>query len=259
MTELGRHGYNHMIVWLDENIASPDHYHDFKKVFATTTNPESTLQESLVDVDINNLIHDDVTRRDTSFLNVPFPFILFDSIDPCLAFLQKNAGEKRIFFMTSGDLGQHIVPAILNNHQSIFQDKNGNLYEDSIYIFCANMTAHIEWARQFLDFCCIKIITDDRQMLARLTRDIAKYLSSKGEEELSNNNLSAITLALQYFSWAHNLYQQADKVRPGYPSNDSRNPINILKPLIAKAEQKLRELQTNSNDDDDGEQMSVEN
>ncbi|CAF4052996.1 unnamed protein product, partial [Rotaria sordida] len=53
---------------------------------------------------------------------------------------------------------------------------------------------------------------DDKAILARLTRDIANYLKSKGEEEFSNDdNSSSVELAIQYFGWAKNLYERADK------------------------------------------------
>ncbi|CAF0974066.1 unnamed protein product [Rotaria sordida] len=258
--ELSRHGYNHMIVWLDKNIASPECCHELKKAFATTTNPESNLQTSINEVDINNFICDDNAQRDTSFLDIPFPFKLFSDIEPCLTFLLENAGKKRIFFITSGERGEHIVPRILNDHRKIFTDNNGNIYKDSIYVFCANVAYHGQWALDYEELDCIKMENDDRMILARLTRDIANYLKSKGEQEFSNdNNSSSVELALQYFGWAKKLYEQADKVRQAYAPNSPLNPLNIIKPLIAAAEQKRLDLRAPINDSDDDMAVGVEN
>ncbi len=73
-------GYNHMIVWLDKNVCLPNDCLEMKKAFATTTNPESDLQTTLNDIDINNYICDEETKRKTSFINVPFPYKLFTNI-----------------------------------------------------------------------------------------------------------------------------------------------------------------------------------
>ncbi|CAF4036137.1 unnamed protein product, partial [Rotaria sordida] len=232
-------------VWLDKNIASPECCHELKKAFTTTTNPESNLQTSINEVDINNFICDDKAQRDTSFLDVPFPFKLFDDIEPCLTYLLENAGKKRIFFITSGALGEHIVPRILNNHRKIFADNDGNIYKDSIYVFCANVAYHGQWALDYEELDCIKMENDDKAILARLTRDIANYLKSKGEEEFSNDdNSSSVELAIQYFGWAKNLYERADKVRRAYASKDPLNPLNIINTLIATAERKLPTITT---------------
>jgi hypothetical protein len=257
--ELSRHGYNHMIVWLDKNIASPGCCYELKKAFATTTNPESNLPTPINEVDINNFICDEKAQRDTTFLDVPFPFKLFDDKEPCLAFLLQNAAKKHIFFITSGALGEHIVPDILNNHRKIFEDDNGNVNKISIYVFCLNMAYHSQWALDYVDLDCIKMENDDRIILACLTRDIANYLESRGKKEFSNDNSASVELALQYFGWAKKLYEQADKVRPAYASDDPLNPLNIINPLIAAAEQKLRDLPTPTIDSDDDMAVGVEN
>jgi len=131
-----------MIVWLDQNITSSDCCRQLKKAFATTTNPESKMLTNIDELDISNLIRENYTNEQTSFLQVPFTFKLFSHVEPCINFLLENQGKNRIFFITSGSLGEEIVPRILRNHQEIFKDKNGKLYEDSIYIFCADMIKH---------------------------------------------------------------------------------------------------------------------
>ena len=244
--ELQRHGYNHMIVWLDQNIASKDEYHNVRKVFTTTTNPESTLQTSITDLDITNLICDEITQRDDRFLDVPFPFMLFDKASQCLTCLRENAGKKRIFFITSSQLGKDIVKRILEEYPEIFQDNQGKFYDDSIYVFCGDAKYATGWAIVYLDQICIQVENDDQKFLARLTRDIAKYLVSQGQQELSNDNVSAAQLALQYFTWAKQLYVQADKVRYAYRSDDPKNPLNVVIQFIIDTEQKIKQFQSSN-------------
>jgi len=207
--------YNHMIVWLDQNIASPDCCKQLKKAFATTTNPESKILTTIDELDISNLIRDNYTNtnEETSFLEVPFTFKLFSHVEPCINFLLENQGKKRIFFITSGSLGEQIVPRILRDHQEIFKDKNGKLYEDSIYIFCADMIKHGQWAIDYLELDCIKMENDDQAILARLTRDIAKYFLTEGKQLITNSNdLLSLEKGMQYLTWSKELYHKAQSV-----------------------------------------------
>ena len=153
-TTLSNNTFDHMIVWLDQNIASTGCYQQLKRAFATTVNPENYILTTIDEVDIPNLIQDQATQRDTCFLEVPFTFKLFADIQSCLNFLLANAGKKRIFFMTSGQLGKDIVRQLLTDHKHVFTDMNGKFYEDSIYIFCADAAKHAEWAFDFLDLGC---------------------------------------------------------------------------------------------------------
>jgi len=237
--------YNHMIVWLDKNIASPDCCKQLKKAFATTTNPESRILTNIDELDISNLILDNSTYHQSSFLEVPFIFKLFSHVEPCLKFLLENAGKKRIFFITSGSLGEFIVPRILTDHQQIFKDKNGKLYEDSIYIFCADMVKHGQWAIDYLDLDCIKMENDDQSILARLTRDIAKYFLSEGKELLQNDNdILSLNKALQDFTWSKELYYKAQSI---VKTHTSTTLLKDIDQFIIDTEFKIKQI----NDDED--------
>ncbi len=237
--------YNHMIVWLDKNIASPDCCKQLKKAFATATNPESKTLTNIDELDISNLILDNSTYHQSSFLQVPFIFKLFSHVEPCLQFLLENAGKKRIFFITSGSLGEFIIPRILTDHQQIFKDKNGKLYEDSIYIFCADMVKHGQWAIDYLDLDCIKMENDDQSILARLTRDIAKYFLSEGKELLQNDNdILSLNKALQYFTWSKELYYKAQSI---VKTHTSTTLLKDIDQFIIDTEFKIKQI----NDDED--------
>ena len=238
--------YDHMIVWLDENIASPDCCRGLKKAFSTATNPEMQILTSIDELDISNLIYENSINNERNFFEIPFYFKLFAEIEPCLQFLLENKGKKRIFFLTSGSLGEYIVPTILTNHQDIFQDQNGKIHEDSIYIFCANMVKHGQWAIDYLDFDCIKMENDDQAILARLTRDIAKYFLLKGKQFLENENyIQSVENALKYFTWSKRLYDKAQSIVKTHTSQTLLNDIQLV---IQQAEFKI---QQRNNDDQD--------
>ncbi len=243
--------FNHMIVWLDQNIASPDCCKLLKKAFATATNPEDKSLTSIDELDISNLIRVDSSYDQSSFFEIPFYFKLFSSVEPCLKFLLENAGKKRIFFLTSGSLGEHIVPRILTEHQEIFQDENGKLYEDSIYIFCADMMKHGQWAIEYLDLDCIKMENDDQAIVARLTRDIAKYFLSEGKKLLEKNlnDLNSYEKSLKYFTWSKELYHKAQFV---VKTHSSQSYLKDIDRFITEAEWKIKQI---NNED---EQMGIE-
>ena len=63
----------------------------------------------------------------------------------------------------------------------MFADENGKLYEDSIYIFCADTVKHGQWAIEYLDFDCIKMEKGDQAILARLIHEISPNILSNKE------------------------------------------------------------------------------
>ncbi|CAF1162497.1 unnamed protein product [Adineta steineri] len=245
--------YDHMIVWLDQNIASADCCRQLKKAFSTTINPENRISTNIDELDICNLIRENSINEQTSFLEVPFIFRLFSDVEPCLEFLIENARKKRIFFLTSGSLGEKIVPKILDEHQEIFQDENNKLYEDSIYIFCADMVKHGQWAIEYLELDCIKMENDDQTLLSRLTRDIAKYFLFKGKQfkENSNNLLSSLEKATKYFTWAKELYHRAQTI---IKTHTSTNMINEIDQLIIQTQFQIKQIKNDNDDEQFGEE-----
>ncbi|CAF2096194.1 unnamed protein product [Rotaria magnacalcarata] len=229
---------DHIIVWLDKNVAESDRYPLMKSAFRTTVNPESVSQTSIIGDDLSNNICDERTDQEANSDSNPFGLKLFDDLDKCYKFLLANAGKKRIFFITSGALGQYIVPKLLNKDPQVFQDKNGKLYEHSIYIFCAHMAAHAEWAQDFLDLNCIQMEHDEQIVLFWLTRDIANYFVTKGKEELTKTDIATIKQAYQDLTWGRSLYVKANSVKKGLPIDALLTEIDKL---IVEAENKIKE------------------
>ncbi|CAF2998206.1 unnamed protein product [Rotaria socialis] len=230
--------FDHIIVWLDQNVAESDRYPIMKSAFRTTLDPDNAFPTSITEEDVPNKIDDETIDQEANFHSIPFGFKLFDDLDKCYKFLLANAGKKRIFFITSGALGQSIVPRLLTMDPQVFQDKNGELYKHSIYIFCANMTAHAEWAEEFLDLNCIQMGNDDRMVLFWLTRDIANYFVTKGKEELTKTDIATIKQAYQDLTWGRSLYCKADSVKKGLPIDALLREIDKL---ITEAEEKIKE------------------
>ena len=235
-----------MIVWLDIHIALPDFCRTLKKAFATTINPEHELPTTIDEKDIENLICEQTDSHETTFHEIPFIFKLFNDLDACYKYLLDNAGKKRIFLITSGTLGQYLVPKILERDQYIFQDRNGKLYEHSIYIFCADMAANAQWAEDFLDLDCIQMYNDERLILSHLTQHVAKYFISEGEQLLANEKIESIDdkielakKAEQYFTWAKTLYIKADSVWKGSLTEDL---LHTLDKLIKSAQMRIKPL-----------------
>ena len=244
---------NHMIVWLDRNIASPDCCKVLRKAFSTATNPENKIFTNIDDLDIENLIRENSDLNDSTFLQVPLYFKLFSDIEPCRQFLIENAGRKRVFFITSGSLGEHIVPELLTDHRKVFEDENGKLYEDSIYIFCADMIKHGQWAIEYLDLDCIKMENDDQAILARLTRDIAKYFLEQGKQlSIDKNHVHSLNKALKYFNWSRTLFHNAQSIAK---THTSQAFIHDIDQLIEQTKNEINQLENR----DDQEKFGEEN
>lgn len=224
-TSAENHGY--MIVWLDKNVAEPESYRVMKKAFSTTVNPESDEQTSLIEHDIGNFIKEPSAQA-FEFQSTPSDLTLFDDIDKCHKCLLANGGKKRIFFITSGDFGQYIIPKLLEHDPQIFQDKNGKFYEASIYVFCANMAKHAEWLMDYEELNCIKMERDERLILCWLTKDIAEYFLLKGKEEIRKDGIESARKACQYFNWSRGLYIKADTVFKGGVTKDLLAEIDEL-------------------------------
>ncbi|CAF1531353.1 unnamed protein product, partial [Didymodactylos carnosus] len=111
----------------------------------------------------------------------------FFEIRDCLEFIQQN-DKKKIFFISSGTMGEEIVPQIAEWSQI-----------HGIYIFCGCMQHHIDsWALDYYERITSMLEHQD-DLLLRLTRDIAKYLGEKGDHYLA---LTENVKARHCYAWA---------------------------------------------------------
>lgn len=107
-------------------------------------------------------------------------FQIFCDAQDCRAYIHTISREK-IFFIVSGSLGQEIVPTVHDLSQIAF-----------VYIFCADRTKYVDWAKMFSKIQ--GIFTDEESLLIKLTKDIA----------LLSNQLSSINV----FSVVKTEYQE---------------------------------------------------
>ncbi|CAF0886096.1 unnamed protein product [Adineta ricciae] len=80
----------------------------------------------------------------------------------CLDAIQNKSKDKRVFLVTSGSLGAKIVPQIHELPQ---------VY--AIYVYCADVKRHKEWAKNFSK---IRVVCndDDRELLPQFAVDVAR-------------------------------------------------------------------------------------
>lgn len=226
---------DHVIVWLDKYVAKPNCCETLKTAFSTTIDPENVSSTTINATDISNLIAEPMDTQ-SGFHSIPSILRLFDDMEKCYNYLLSIAGKKRIFFITSGSSGQYILPKLLTRDPHIFQDSDGKFYEDSIYIFCADIAQHAQWADDFLELGCIKMGADENMVLCWLTKDIANYFATKGEQELSSDDIEMVKNALQHFTWARALYVKANGIWRGF---NITVPLKKLDALITQAEHKI--------------------
>jgi hypothetical protein len=194
---------NHMIVWVDQSIGTREDYNRLKAAFSSTADPNYFNPIRLIDKD------DEAIDRTTRFEQVRFEgveFLLapFTNIEKCIVFLQENQG-KRIFFITSGQMGRAAVPLIMKKCKHIFTDPVTDEPHTSIYVFCHSIEKNADWILEYPEY--ILPFTFDADLLVRMIRDIADYfvVESKRLLEVNPPNYSA---AYSRLNWAHTLYDR---------------------------------------------------
>jgi tetratricopeptide (TPR) repeat protein len=116
---------------------------------------------------------------------------IFTQPDECTHFLNTVNVEK-VFVITSGHLGQHLVPDIHALPQL-----------DAIYIFCGNKPRHEQWAKQWIK---IKGIHTDIKPICQALQQAAKQCNQDSiamsfitvSEETSSENLNQLEPSFMY-------------------------------------------------------------
>jgi hypothetical protein len=243
---------NHMIFWLDSTIGNPEEYQQLKKAFGSNTDPRNENWTMFTDRDYLNILaeRDAVT---VTFEGVRFLLQAFSNEADCLAAFENNQ-DKRIFFITSGQMGKSIVPQIIEQYRHIFTDLITDEPYMSIYVFCHNIEFHIDWALEYRDY--IHIFNFDSDLLERMTRDIAEYFIERGKRIRQDNDLQG---ALQRLYWAKKLWHQYDKMAQDIPADTFQvvresKEMKKINELIAEIEAILpKESSDDDNDSNDGD------
>ncbi|UJR20217.1 hypothetical protein I4U23_023348 [Adineta vaga] len=198
---------NHMIFWLDLHIGDPTKYTHLKKAFGSNTDPRNETPTMLgdKDYDIMLAVGDAVS---VVFEGVHFLLQAFTREEDCLAAFEANQ-DKRIFFITSGVLGKDVVPKIIERYRNVFTDRITDESYSSIYVFCHNIELQMNWALEYLKY--VQIFDFDKDLLQRMTHDIADYFFERGRRILKDNDP---VNALKHLHWAKRLYYQFEKMDP---------------------------------------------
>jgi hypothetical protein len=92
----------------------------------------------------------------------------FTEVHPCIAYINSHP-EQPIFFIVSGFFAPQIVPQIYESSNVLM-----------IFVFCASMKAHTEWAMDF----CDKLLMFDHEddLLQRLWSQFEEYLQEQAKQ-----------------------------------------------------------------------------
>ncbi|CAF1291808.1 unnamed protein product [Adineta ricciae] len=245
---------NHIIFWLDQGIGLPTEYTHLKKAFGSNTDPRHETFTMLNDKDYDELL-DSKEPVTVLFGGVQFLLQAFVDENSCLEAFEVNQ-NKRIFFITSGSLGQKAVPRIIESYRNVFTDPITNKPYHSVYIFCGIIDNHVDWAMEYYEY--IQMFDFDRDLLQRMTHDIADYFFERGRRILEDIEPKD---PLKYLYWAKRLYHRFDKLeadidtdnpRPVRPSKDTRKIIDFIEKVESEkcANKADEDAPTNDGGDD---------
>lgn len=211
---------DHITVWVDTHIGKEGEYADFKEKFDKLQVLKSSLNEQNT-VDDESMIYAD-QKMLANLRNDCYCLKYFSEIPKAVEYIRQHP-EKRIFFVSSGSIGKEIVPQIYDLPQI-----------QGIYIFCGNISAHVEWASEYIDNITAMLEHQDN-LLTRLSRDIADYLQAKGDEYKQKNSYIA---ARNCYSWALKLLLRSKELG----DNGAIKYIQIVK---EKVDNVLKSIETN--------------
>jgi hypothetical protein len=218
-----------MIIWLDMHIGSSDYCQHLKASFSSINDPKNETPVKLVDKDYDEILRVEGPLR-VNFEGVWFLLSEFTNIERCIKCFEQNQ-NKRIFFITSGAMGEVAVPRILERFKETFTDQVSNEPYMSMYVFCLNIGYHIEWALNYREY--IQIFDHEADLLSRMTRDIGNYFVTQGKYLLvkvpPNNDA-----AYHRLSWAHELYQRYSKMEKEVSMKKELDEVNGLLEKIEK-------------------------
>ncbi|CAF1525272.1 unnamed protein product [Didymodactylos carnosus] len=212
---------DHLTVWLDRYIGVPNDNQLLKTKFQRNIQPLNTLTAEEAEVDEGPLTLVDEKTLEKLKYDV-YCLKPYSDISECLKFI-KSQDNKKIFFISSGTIGKESVPQIAELPQI-----------HRIYIFCANIAFHAEWAMEHVDRISAMLEHHD-DLLQRLTEDIADYLEEKGDDHLAHKDNN---IARHCYAWATKLTFRTRDLVNTYVGGDA----NIGKTL-ARLKEKFDEAE----------------
>jgi len=222
---------DHMIIWLDLTIGQTDACIHLKDAFSTSNDPKNETPVKLVDRDYDEFLRIERPKR-VNFEGVWFLLAAFTNVERCIECFEQNQ-HKRIFFITSGSLGQTAVPRILERFRQTFTDPVTDEPYNSIYIFSDDIKYEMDWALEYMEY--IQMFDHEADLLVRMIRDIASYYVMIGKR-LLNEDPPNNTAAYHRLSWAYELYQRYRKME----SVSLKKEFDELNQLLEDVEEELK-------------------
>ncbi|CAF2985440.1 unnamed protein product [Rotaria socialis] len=180
---------DHLVIWLDTYIGQDYVYIDLKRTLenAIDLNPDGLLTYSKIDA----LILCKQTNTLPERLIIPVT-----TIEECLELIDENR-HKKIFLISSGTLGQHLVPYVLNSGRSL----------EKIFIFCHHIANHVDWAMDFTD----QLLMCDfhTHLFSRVVYEIGMYYQNQALH-FSDSNQHSQALSCLYY--CHKQLERANRL-----------------------------------------------
>ena len=206
---------NHIIIWLDASIGEPGKYIHLKKAFGSNTDPTTEFPTMLGDRDYENLLREEHATPVT-FEGVTFLLHCVDTIEKCTNSFKQHL-SKRIFFITSGNLGKTAVPLLIEKFPQKFCDPCTNQALSNVFVFCHDIQRQLDWAIPFLNH--ILTFNFDKDLLTRLLREISNYFYEISIRFRDNRELKK---ARRNIKWSKKLWDQYQK---NLSNSTTDNPV----------------------------------
>ncbi|CAF4620358.1 unnamed protein product, partial [Rotaria socialis] len=210
---------NNLIIWLDEHIGDSNWCQQLKRAFSTQPDPKNPIPVKLSDQEFVEILVSE-GHMPVDFEGVRFLLAAFKDIDSCIHCFYANP-HKRIFFITSGSMGEKAVPIILDRFKDTFTDPVTKEPYRFIYVFCLNIKYNCEWALDYCDY--IQMFNFEAELLARMIRDIGDYFLRESKRLLTEsapNNPAAY----HRLTWAKELYERYNRMGMIKVTNDATVP-----------------------------------
>lgn len=185
----------HIVIWADKYIGRPNSYEKLISMFWQTTKFSFPPHTEDADTMARSYM--------INFHDVFEPIMTVDTIEGCIRLLKRYAEKHKIFLITSGSFGCELIPSISSEDWNIA----------SVYVFCGNLGAHVEWAWDFTNI--VQMFDHEDTLLCRLARDISRYYIQLGN---TYRDLADHTSALTCFQYAKTLRLRADFMEPDSPT-----------------------------------------
>lgn len=144
------------IIWLDTYIGQNGNCQALKQQFENALQPLASMPPDQLNVTICALEETDTT---ISFVDTPAE---------ALQLIEKHS-EKQIIFISSGSLGQYILPLIMNVYTNVYR----------FYLFCTVTSHYIDFAMNYGS--CLQIFNHEIDLLIQLIRDISSDVIAQGQ------------------------------------------------------------------------------